>query len=447
MIATDSHAAQSAIALMPHQTEGRDFLLEKPRAILGDDMGLGKTYQALAAAQLVGLPVVVIGPPKLKRDWLASAEKIALGLPITYLSFTKIPEDFKEPTTLIVEEAHWAQGGSTTARGRKILQLARSPRTARIWLLSGTPMRNSLPINLLPLVEMCGLIPDKRAYWNFLNTFCGPKTEVFGGKPVTTYKGATNLSDLSKFIEPVYLARKKAEILDLPEKIYCDRRVPLADRSGLVAALNQAQRDWERRGTVEDPEVAALLEAGIDTETALEQMKGRRLDDSTLQMLILSRMKALSELDKVDYAAELAEDFQEDDRTLYFCCYRNTAKALSDRLGAPLIDGETSGTKRQELIDGFQAGKIQNLILTIRAAGVGITLTLANNEVFVGREWAPEDNLQAEDRAYRIGQKRTLTVFRLDSEFDWHLRQLHAKKNMDGQTFQKELSALKRIKN
>lgn len=406
--------------LKSYQAQGRDYLKNNRRAGLWDDMGLGKTIQALAAAKDLGLPVTVIGPPKLSLDWRIEAD--AVGVSLVYHSYTKIPEPeaIAPGSVLIIEEAHWLQGGEKTARGRKGLEVCVSGHQAYTWLLTGTPMRGGKPKNLLPLLQILEVVPDQISTWDYLNRYCGPRTISTGRKLVTVFDGATRLAELSGLIAPFSLRRKKEEVLELPPKIHCDRVAPLSKPSWVRSKL----AEFKAR-------LARTLEASdrMDQQEALERL------------LIVSQIKALSEGQKIEYAVELAEDLE--GQTLLFCCYLETAAELSKNLGCPVITGETDLKKRQQTIQDFQAGKHKNLVLTIRAAGVGITLTAASNEVFVGQEWAPEDNQQAEDRAYRIGQDKKLTVFRLSNPLDGHVAELHRIKTANSQAFFTALKSLK----
>jgi SNF2 family DNA or RNA helicase len=403
--------------LKPYQVEGRDYLITNPRAGLWDDMGLGKTIQALAAAKDLGLTVAVVGPPKLKLDWEQEAQ--AVGVPLTYYSFAKIPDPgaIAPGSILIFEEAHWLQGGERTARGRKGLALAQEGRQAYVWLLTGTPMRNRRPINLKPMLEILGIVPGMISSWDYLQRFCGPRTVSVGRKLVTLFDGATDLKGLAQMVGPRTLRRKKSDVLDLPPKIRCHRSVPIEDK----VAVRKALADFR-----------------VKLSDMLEDKGKSHLKPELEKLLIVSQLKLASEIDKVGYVVDLIEEL-EGQHSLIFCCYLESAKELATQIKCPLITGATDLGTRQRYIQEFQAGKHRAMVLTIRTAGVGITLTRASNVVFAGKEWAPEDNAQAEDRAYRIGQEQPLTVFDLESNLDAHVVNLHKAKDEGAETFLKAL--------
>ena len=77
---------------------------------------------------------------------------------------------------------------------------------------------------------------------------------------------------------------------------------------------------------------------------------------------------------------------------------------LGSREGWAFIDGSTSAADREQIVEKFQNGKLRGIALSIRAAGVGLTLTRAWKAAFVDLDWTPAGNAQAEDRLCRIGQ-------------------------------------------
>ena len=81
-----------------------------------------------------------------------------------------------------------------------------------------------------------------------------------------------------------------------------------------------------------------------------------------------------------------------------------------------VLHGGLSVKARQELVDRFQAGELQVLVLSLKAGGTGLNLTAASNVVHYDRWWNPAVEDQATDRAYRIGQTKAVTVHRIITE-------------------------------
>ena len=81
-----------------------------------------------------------------------------------------------------------------------------------------------------------------------------------------------------------------------------------------------------------------------------------------------------------------------------------------------MLHGGQSVKARQKLVDRFQTGELDVLVLSLKAGGTGLNLTAATNVVHYDRWWNPAVEDQATDRAYRIGQKQTVTVHRIITE-------------------------------
>ena len=108
---------------------------------------------------------------------------------------------------------------------------------------------------------------------------------------------------------------------------------------------------------------------------------------------------------RTDTAHALADECEEQECPLVvFSAHIKPVRSLGSRDGWAVIDGSTSAVDRQRITEEFQSGKLRGIALSIRAAGVGLTLTCAWKAVFVDLDWTPAGNAQAEDRLCRIGQ-------------------------------------------
>lgn len=106
---------------------------------------------------------------------------------------------------------------------------------------------------------------------------------------------------------------------------------------------------------------------------------------------------------------------------LVFTQYVVMARLLERHLAArgvpsQLLHGGTPVARREELVRGFQNGDVPVFLLSLKAAGTGLTLTRADHVVHYDRWWNPAVEDQATDRAYRIGQTRPVQVHRLVAE-------------------------------
>ncbi len=206
--------------LFRHQREAVQRMIEAQRFILAHHMGLGKTKSALIAAQAYDLPIWVIVPAGTIINW--QREAAAAGVEITLYSWAKLPEPPEDlDYVLITDEVHFAQGGEDTIRGKGFLRLADEARA--VFMLSGTPIKNSLPINLWPLLVAAKhpLAADKSAYEK---QYCGAYFKSLGRKrTVYDTSGASNLDELHERTRDVILYKKKSECVDLPDKLRMPR--------------------------------------------------------------------------------------------------------------------------------------------------------------------------------------------------------------------------------
>ena len=106
------------------------------------------------------------------------------------------------------------------------------------------------------------------------------------------------------------------------------------------------------------------------------------------------------------------------EKVLVFTQFKEIIPALDDLLksvfneSGVIIDGTTSMNLRNSHIKGFQEGKYPYMVLSLKTAGVGLNLTAAQNVIHFDRWWNPAVENQATDRAYRIGQKKSVMVYK-----------------------------------
>jgi SWI/SNF-related matrix-associated actin-dependent regulator 1 of chromatin subfamily A len=193
-------------------------------------------------------------------------------------------------------------------------------------------------------------------------------------------KGASNTAELNQRLCSLMIRRTKDQVLkELPAKI---RQITPVEMT--VAE----QRQYRAVAKTEYPNALAQI-------TALRQEVGRI---------------------KVRAAIEWIEQYTETDTSLLvFAHHHDVLDALEagcKKLGVTYgrIDGAVSQEQRTRLVDEFQAGKRNIMLLSTKAAGVGITLTRASNVLVVERMWEPSTECQSEDRCHRIGQDQSVTI-------------------------------------
>jgi len=381
--------------LYAHQVSGAEFLLRVKKGMLCDDMGLGKTAESLAAAKATGLPVVVICPASLVKNW--HDEALMFNMRVTCFSWAKFPDKFYTSRfVLIGDECHFIQT-LRSLRSKRFLALAAL--AEYVWCVTGTPMKNGRPANLFPLLKAIGHPLSKQRSW-FEIRYCGAAMKpirVKGGaeRKVWDNSGARNVDELAVKIAPVMLRRTKLECLDLPEKTRILRQIDITA---------EMQREYDE---------------------VIRKFADQHPDTAQLAMVALGAARQAASKAKIPLAIELAEEvLSQRQSVVLFTEYKATALALSTALGCELITGDVDAlTERPAIVGRFQNGQKRALVLTTRAGGVGITLTRAQTVILVDRAWTPGDCSQMEDRLHRIGQKNAVTAiwlqaFKIDEVVD-----------------------------
>lgn len=193
--------------------------------------------------------------------------------------------------------------------------------------------------------------------------------------------------------------RRKEDELDLPEKTTQELRVELTPSQRRVYEELQATCLSELAdGTVvKAADGLVMLTRLRQVATGLDLL-GKTVQDSS----------------KLDLTQEIVTD-AEDEAFVVFSWYRAAARSLRERLEAAgvevfLVDGDVPHERRAEYIERFQAGERRVFIGTLATLSESVNLHRASNAIFLDRSWNPAQNIQAEDRIYRIGQTRPVTI-------------------------------------
>ena len=220
---------------------------------------------------------------------------------------------------------------------------------------------------------------------------------------------------LQRLVQPFLLRRTKSDegiAPELPAKIERDVIVPLSDEqitlyratTEQVLAEVAGSKGIDRRGLI------------LKLLTGLKQITNhpaQYLGETTALDDRSGKLDALAELLTTAGAAG--------ESTLIFSQYVAMAQLIVQHQRArgrsiELLHGALSIAARQELVDRFQRGDIEVLVLSLKAGGTGLNLTAATNVVHYDRWWNPAVEDQATDRAYRIGQTKAVTVHRIITE-------------------------------
>jgi SNF2 family DNA or RNA helicase len=393
---------------LSHQKEAIEKLLENDKFILADDMGLGKTTSTVIASLESGAKkTLIICPASLKINWereirnytdkkiyicegkkYEDAEYVIINYDIIKnFHDTKIKENshiLKSNFDLvIIDEAHYVSN-SQAQRTKLIMDITKSVK--KLWLLTGTPM-TSRPMNYYNILKLVDSTVSHN--WQaYAIRYCGGYQFRVGNRKVWNVSGASNLEELRERTSGQILRRLKTEVLDLPDKIMTP--VYLKLKSNLYEELMGEYYDWYT--------------------TRQEESKSL-----SIQFSKLTKVRQVIAEEKINSTIEIAENIiEQGKKVIIFSNFTEPLKKIYEHFGkkAVYLDGTTSKPARQKAVDDFQENdKIMVFCGNIKAAGVGLTLTAAEACIMNDLSFVPSDHSQAEDRAYRYGQKNNVSVF------------------------------------
>lgn len=409
--------------LRPYQRRGLAWMGDLAAlglgGVLADDMGLGKTIQLLALhASRVG-PTLVVCPTSLLNNWKREAERFLPDVRVHVFhghrrSLCDVsPGDLVLTTYGVVRTEHdslaevpWDLVVADEAqliknpRSRSAKAMREIPCGVRL-ALTGTPVENRLS-ELWAIIDW--VVPG----------LLGP-LEKFKRETATPIERDDNKEaarQLHELVKPFLLRRRKTDpgiAPELPPKLERDVIVPLTPEQ---VTLYKATVE---ESLVEVAEAEGIARRGLVLKllTGLKQIANHPAQFLGEPGPLADRSGKLGALASLlDTASDNGES------TLVFTQYVKMGEMLVQHLGdlghsIEMLHGSQSTRARQKLVDRFQAGELDVLVLSLKAGGTGLNLTAATNVVHYDRWWNPAVEDQATDRAYRIGQKQTVTVHRI----------------------------------
>lgn len=382
--------------LYEHQQTGIKWLCDRQFAILADDMGLGKTVQSLVAAKAMheatGAHTVIITKATQITDWREEAEKVGHRV-VSVHSWAKLPVHSGNRIVVILDEAHYMQ---TFKSKRTQAALELCSKADAVFALTGTPMPNGRPENLYPLLRAIRHpLAGKKSFFD--QRFCNAtlkriKFKDKNRKPIQFWdtSGASNLEDLHRQTKPFILQRLKTQCLDMPPKTRVHRDLEIdKDMQAIYDRVFRAAKDkWEQR--------VARKEIIEDSEAIVE----------------LGAIRKAASMAKVQPAIELIEEaLGAGGQVIAFTTFVEPITTLAKHFNVPAFYGEQDPAVKERMKTDFRDGKLKLFASTIEAGGTGLNLQAANTVFLIDRDMVPGKNAQAEDRAYRIGQKWPVTAY------------------------------------
>ncbi len=409
--------------LRSYQIDGFEWLAKLSHwgagAILADDMGLGKTIQTITLLLFRASqgPSLVVTPSSVLYNWRDEISRFAPSLNIhifnsgdrkkilenagnndvvlcTYGVLSSEIENMAKRVwnVVVLDEAH-AIKNRTSQISKNVHSLQSKARV----LLTGTPIQNHLSEiwNLFDFANpgLLGSLPD------FSERFI---------LPIEKYQDKDQQRLLKKMISPFLLRRTKSEVLEeLPQKTEITIKVSMSqEETALYENLRNNTLENLASGEINSIQAMAAL-------TKLRQAAcNPKLVDNKLD-IPSSKASVFLELVK--------ELIANNHRALVFSQFTSHLALIKQVLDEAKIeylylDGSTPTSERKSLVEKFQTGSTPIFLISLKAGGLGLNLTGADYVIHLDPWWNPAIEDQASDRAYRMGQERAVTIYRLITE-------------------------------
>jgi superfamily II DNA or RNA helicase len=412
--------------LRPYQRVGAGWLVALERAGIGgclaDDMGLGKTVQVLAflaarRSQARG-PSLVVAPRSLVETWLSEARRFVPEMEAVDLSRADREQQLERlaPGTIAIttwgvlrrDAPQWANehfdvvvfDEAQAAKNRDaVSSKAGRALDARVRIaLTGTPIENHLG-ELGAIVELVN--PGMVGRFESLSLLAGARREA----------DSDELAGLARALRPILLRRRKDDVLpDLPPRT---EQVLLCELSGRQERLYRALLARTRREVLERVKTQGMGRSAFHVLEAL-----LRLRQAACHPGLIDPSHAAEGGGKLELLLErLAELAEEGHKALVFSQFTSLLDLVEPRLehahiGFTRLDGRTRD--REARIRRFREDpECVVFLVSLKAGGVGLTLTEASYVFLLDPWWNPAAEAQAIDRTHRIGQERPVFAYRL----------------------------------
>jgi SNF2 family DNA or RNA helicase len=449
---------------MAHQIAGLNAMIGREYFALFCDMGTGKSWMALADAERLYKAgeidsLLIIAPrgvhtnfarreipthlevPYTSAYWLSGASKRHLAtierlyqddakgtLRIFAVNIDAVNFDtghaavmrfLRSGKAMILVDESSRIKSPDSGRTKKVLALARWAKYRRI--ASGTPITNS-PIDVFSQFEFLssGLLgtPSYRAFVAEYAQLLPPGHHLMRhiaqrgghGTPQVVAKDAAgrpiwrNLDKLQRMISPHAFRVTKAECLDLPPKVYEQR----------YYELTASQR---RAYTRASDELRIDLNGEVITLEALGALM--KLQQIAAGFVMLDGAAHVLEVEnnpRLDTFMDVVEEVE--GQFIVWARFKEELRQIAELLrkaGMEVVEynGSVNAAMREQAVDDFQSGRARAFVGQPQSGGIGLTLTAANTVIYYSNDFNLETRLQSEDRAHRIGTKRTVVYIDL----------------------------------
>ena len=444
--------------LFPFQRAGVAFLALTKRALLADEMGSGKTVQTAVALRWLhehddgALPLLIICPNAMKRTWERELNTWWPGLRIAVITGSaaernkvfnatrarevdvvimhwevarrhsrlapygsiKLTEKDKETKELnlipwkavILDEAHKLKNPQAQ-QTRAVWAVMRGESVKYKYALTGTPVANA-PHDMWALLH--ALAPEEfPSKTRYVDRYCLLSWNAFGGLDVIGLRPDT-AEEFYAIVDP--------RMRRMPKSVVLTQLPPITREKRVVEMGDKQRKAYEEMST----SMVARLDNGdtvITTNPIAQLTRLVQFSSSYAEMNDEGEVRLIAPSNKVDALLELLDEVERKEGVVVFAQSRQlimlaSAALTKEKVTHSLIVGGQSDFERQQAIDDFQSGRVQVILCTVAAGGVGVTLTRSRICVFLQRDFSLVNNVQAEARVHRIGSEHHENVVIID---------------------------------
>lgn len=399
-------------------------------ACLADDMGLGKTMQVIAL--LLDKPkantALLIAPTSVVGNWLREITKFApsINAVVHHGSKRKGQDDFNQ---LIQENDVIITSYGLVRKDKNIFndytwsrliideaQNIKNPLAAQTKVLYKIPSESRIALTGTPVENR---LLDLWSIFNFLNPgFLGLRSEFKKQfeMPIQRDNCPYRTKVLKNLVEPFILRRLKTDkaiIQDLPDKIEQKVYCQLTEEQASIYQSIVDEIEYELNNMEDDSKRSSIILSSL--------LRLKQCCNHPAQVLQDNSEFSIERSIKLQRLAEISKEIiANGESLLIFSQFKQICGSLNHLLKTKFgfnthyLHGGTTRKKREEMITAFQDkdSSPSAFILSLKAGGVGITLTKANHVIHFDRWWNPAVENQATDRAYRIGQEKTVFAYK-----------------------------------
>jgi len=424
------------LAYLPFQKAGIAYALKRNNTLIADEMGLGKTIETIGVINASPLlqKILICCPATMKYKWKAELEKWLVKdftisvwstkeqvdadiIILNYDLLKRFPYIRQVPFSLVVgDEIHFCKTKPKTTKDKKTgknkdnrskVFYEVADRAIKRLYLTGTPILNR-PAELYYMLES---LQFPMSWYNFMTRYAEAYKDDYG---YWNTKGASNLNELQEKLRThVMIRRLKKEVLpELPDKFR--QIVELSDEKLVKAVLKEEHFLTQRQELIS--EIKDKIKEAKETKDkksfkkAVKELKEFHSDIFTE----LAEIRHNTALKKVPYAIEYIKGLLEStNKLVVFAHHRDVLEKMYKAFekDSIILTGDTPPENRYSMEQEFQTDpNCKIFFASIKAGGIGLTLTASSTVVFIEGDWTPSIISQAEDRCHRYTQENSVNI-------------------------------------